>query len=297
MSTPIVEIAPLTGAEYEYDYQQLNRLKQDDIASYCGALRQRLAPVSRSDGATEEWIARTYLSIKFILASTLMLSSAEFASKTNLRIVAPYLVYYALFNISRSFVLMVPEHAWDDGALASETTHTKVLNVTHDYFRRLSPDIASRYQTISQRALKTRELFSYSFPALGFSSSPESAPPDLEDVIEVCQAVAELAQLHSECVQSAFRRVPPVTLDKRSKTLRKLYEYEHRSGGSSFADSEDWYRLWQIERHVDRPLSLHAMARQGLVEDFFGAWNADDANHAHSFNSDKIDWQLIFDFM
>jgi hypothetical protein len=297
MPTAKVVIAPFTGAEYEYDYQQLNRLKRDNIALYCGALRQRLAPVARTNGAIEEWVARAYLSIKFILASTLMLSSAEFAARKNLRVVAPYLLYYAVFNASRSFVLMIPEHAWEDGALASEITHTKVLNVTHDYFRRLSPDIAFRYQSISQRALKTRELFSYSFPALGFSSSLESTPPPLEEVIEVCQAAAELAQLHSECVQSAFRRVSPVTLDKTSKTLRKLYEYEHRSAGSSFADSEDWYRLWQIERHVDRPLSLHVMAREGLVEDFFGAWTAEAANNEQGFDSDKTDWRLIFDFM
>jgi hypothetical protein len=297
MPAAIVEIAPLSGAEYEYDYQQLNRLDRDTIARYCGSLRQRLAAIARQSSATEEWVARGYLSVKFILASTLMLSSAEFAVEKNLRMAEPYLAYYALFNVSRAFVLMNPDHSWDDGDLAYETTHTKLLNITQDYLGRLSPKHAEQYRAISQRALRSRELFSYIFPASGPSNSSQSSPPDIKDVIDVCQAVAELAQLNSECVESAFRKLPPVRLDKDSITLRRLYEYEHRGGGPSFRDSEDWYRLWQIERHTQRPHALHAMARPGLVEDFFGAWISDDEMRTDAFDPDASDWTMIFDFV
>ena len=292
-----IEIAPLTGAEYEYDYQQLNRLDAGMVATYCNSLRQRLASFARIEGASEEWVARAYLSIKFILASTLMLSSEEYAATRNLQVVVPYLAYYAIFNVSRAFVLMIPDQSWDEGALAVDPTHTKVLNLTGDYLRRLAPDIAEKYQSVSRRALRARELFSYSFPALGLSSSIETRPPILDDVVDVCQAVAEFSQLHSECVQSAFRHVPAVAMDRKSKTLRKLYEYEHRSVGTPFEDADDRYRLWQIERHVERPLSLHALARPGLVEDFFGAWITDDERNNGSFDPDQTDWRLLFDFM
>lgn len=297
MPTPKVEIAPLTGAEYEYDYIQLNRLNRDSLVTYCGSLRQRLGPITRLPGATEEWVARGYLSVKFILASTLMLSSAEFAARKNLRMAEPYLAYYALFNVSRAFVLMNPDHSWEDGDLAYETTHTKLLNVTHDYFRRLSPEHAEQYLAVSQRAMRSRELFSYAFPASGLSSSSQSTPPEINDLIDVCQAVAELAQLNSECIQSAFRKVEPVQLDKDSPTMRKLYEYEHRDGRSSFKDADDAYRLWQIERHTQRPLALHTMARPGLVEDFFGAWLGDDEKSDDCYDPDSTDWRIIFDFM
>lgn len=297
MPTPIVEIAPLTGAEYEYDYQQLNRLPRETLISYCNSLRQRLSQRASQEGSTEEWIAREYLAIKFILAASLMLSSAEYAADKGLRIVEPYLAYYAIFNVSRALVLLIPEHTWNDGTLATETTHTKVLNITHDYLRTLDRDLGREFHTISQAALATRELFSYSFPALGFDSATSSRPPDLDAVVGICQAVAELAELHSECLQSAYRRVPAVALDRQSKTLRKLYEYEHRSGEDSFADDEDWYRLWQIERKLNKPICLHAMARQGLVEDFFGSWAKLDDAKLDAFDVDQTNWQIIFDFM
>jgi hypothetical protein len=181
------------------------------------------------------------------------------------------------------------------GALASATTHTKVLNVTRDYLRQISPELSARYDDVSQQALKARELFSYSFPAEGLSSARDSLPPNLGDVIDICQALAELAQLHSECIQSAFRGAAPVSLDRESPSFRNLYQYEHRLSGSIFVDSEDRYRLWQIERHLQRPLSLHIMARQGLVEDFFGAWTTKQ-REVGSFDPDKTDWRLIFDF-
>jgi hypothetical protein len=42
----------------------------------------------------------------------------------------------------------------------------------------------------------------------------------------------------------------------------------------------------------------YAMARPGLVEDFFGAWIAEDEHkrEQNSFDPDDCDWRLLFDF-
>jgi len=41
---------------------------------------------------------RAYVAVKYLLAASLNLVSAEFAAKHNLKIVQPFLLYYALFN-------------------------------------------------------------------------------------------------------------------------------------------------------------------------------------------------------
>jgi hypothetical protein len=227
-----------------------------------------------------------------------MLSSAEFATARNLRIVEPYLLYYALFNSSRALFLMIPEQSWNDGGILDDPTHLKVQNVVCDYLRHLSPDVADRYQEISRRALATREMFSYKFPAEGLRGPFASIIPELDDVTEICQFVAEAAELHSECLQSAFRNLPEVELPNASEPLARFMEYEHKSLDTLIIDNEDWYRLWQFTRHSDKPISLHLTARPGLVEDFFGAWRSDgkSVGNIDQYDADRTDWRIIFDF-
>ena len=210
--------------------------------------------------------------MKYLLAASLMVSSAEFASDRNLRIVEPYLLYYAIFNCSRTLLLMLPEQQWKEGEILESVTHSKAQNVIGDYLRLLSPAVAERYRDINQRALTTREMLSYRFPAQGLRGFLGSLVPSPHDVIDVCQFLAEAAQLHSECAQTVFKDVPSDPgFDKRA-ALRKFFEHEHKLLDAPLHDDEDWYRLWQFTRHSSVPWSLHLTARPGLVEDFFGAW-------------------------
>jgi hypothetical protein len=293
-----VEVSKHTGAEYEYDYQQIDEISEDTIVKYCASLRQRFAIQREAPEAAEQWIARTYISVKYLLAASLMLSSAEFASARSLRIVEPYLLYYALFNSSRALLLMIPEQLWNDGGILDDPTHSKVQNVVYDYMRYLSGDVADRYREISGRALATREMFSYKFPAQGLRGSFASIVPELGDVTALCQFVAEMAELHSECLQSSFRTLPDVELPNASEALRRFLQYEHKSLNIAVVDDEDWYRLWQFARHSNKPLSLHLTARPGLVEDFFGAWGPDEESggKVDQYDADSTDWRIIFHF-
>jgi hypothetical protein len=293
-----VEVSRYTGADYEYDYLQINRLDEQVIEKYCNSLRQRLRTVPRTTQEAEIWVARTYIAVKYLLSASLMLSSEEFAAERNLRIVEPYLLYYALFNASRAFLLMLPEQAWKDGRILEDVTHQKAQNVVADQLRYLSPEMAQKFLEINRRAMATREMLSYRFPALGLKGHLAKVAPDDGDVLDVCQFLADAAQLHSECIQVAFSTMPRCALSNTSETLKRFFEYEHKFIEKPFHDSDDWYRLWQFTRHSDRPLSLHLTGRPGLVEDFFGAWTPDEnkqSNH-EQYDPDNTEMRMIFDF-
>ena len=125
-----LEFKKYTGCDSGFPYRALSTLKEPLAQSYCHSLRQRFKKNAQLPYASEEWLVRTYISVKLILSASVMLSSARYAAAKALRIVEPYLLYYSLLNTSRALVLLVPEQRWDDGKLLDETTHTKVLNVT-----------------------------------------------------------------------------------------------------------------------------------------------------------------------
>jgi len=289
------QLSKHTGALYEYCYRHITALDEDSISQYCASLRHRFRALKPQPEAAEQWIARTYISLKYVLAASVMLSSAEFASARNLRIVEPYLLYYSIFNASRALCLLIPELQWNDGSLLDALTHTKVQNVVHDCLRYFSQSTAGEYKVLSSRALAAREMLSYKFPALGLSGRLGTIMPRLEDVVGICEFVADAAQLHSECVEAEFRDLPDVEFPDDSKPLEKLFIYQHKSLDARLIDSEDAYRMWQFVRHSTKPWSLHQTAREGLVEDFFGAWASEEGKQGQ-YDADKTDWSIIFDF-
>jgi hypothetical protein len=276
---------------------QLNTLTEEAIASYCRSLRERLGKIPLTGEQSEIWIVRAYASVKYLLAASLMLASAEFAAKHNLKIVQPYLLYYALFNTSHAFLLTLPEQEWRDGAILDDVTHQKAQNVTVDYLRHLSPEMARKFKDVSGRAMATREMLSYKFPALGLTGELSNVVPDFGEVLDVCQFLAEAAQLHSECIQLTFANVSDGPLPTDSVILKRFFMYEHKSI-AGFGDDDDWYRLWQFGRHSNKPLSLYLTARAGLVDDFIGSWcpDGEELPEDIQFNPDEADMRMIFDF-
>jgi len=225
-----------------------------------------------------------------------MLSSANYAGGKGLRIVEPYLLYYALFNTSRALVLLVPEQQWQDGKLLEESTHEKVRNVTADHLRYLSKEMADEYQDLAQRALVVRELFSYRFPATGLKNEIEKLLPDYEDIVFVCRYVAEVAQLYSECLEKVFSNLGRPTRDFSETALRRVFEYEHKLLGDFLLhDSDDYHRLGGALTSFGRPISLALTAKEGLVEDFFAAWDFSKFG-VDSYRPDLSEWGLIFPF-
>lgn len=81
-----------------------------------------------------QWIIRTYLASKMILASSVLLTSAQYAKTKNLRVTEPYLLYYALLCCARSVIFTNPYVKWKDDFLT--LTHSKIINITGDIVTR-----------------------------------------------------------------------------------------------------------------------------------------------------------------
>jgi hypothetical protein len=88
--------------------------------------------------------------------------------------------------------------------------------------------MADDYRDIAQRALVTRELFSYRFPATGLKNEIEKLLPDFDQTVHVCRYLAEVAQLYSECLEKAFSKLGRPSGEFSDTPLRRVFEYQHK---------------------------------------------------------------------
>ncbi len=58
-------------------------------------------------------------------------------------------------------------------------------------------------------------------------------------------------------------------------------------------DEDDYYRLGRALIKLGRPVSLALTATEGLVEDFFAAWDFSDLG-LDAYKPDLNEWDLIF---
>lgn len=284
-------LGQITGVENGYWYSELTTISTDVLKGYHSKIIARFREQVGETNSREEWMVRTHVAVKLLLSATVMMTSAHFAVTKRLRIVEPYLLYYALFNTSRSLVLLVPEEKWRDGAILDATTHTKTLNVTSDRLRLLSPQVSDEYKSVAANALAAREFFSYKFPAQGLKGEAAALVPRFEDVLKLCRFVAELAQFNSECLEVAFAAHGEPYGDFAEEPLRRFFEYQHRFSEVHVDDSDDHYRLGSLLRRLGRPVSLERTATDGLVEDFYAAWNFADNDSTDQYSPE--DWGLI----
>lgn len=67
------------------------------------------------------------------------------------------------------------------------------------------------------------------------------------------------------------------------------------SSTASLIDDEDYSRVAYFVRRYRGPACLAALGKDGLVDDFFGAWSPiDDTIDAGDFNADR-EWDLLLD--
>jgi hypothetical protein len=290
-----MDISALTGDDSGFGYYWLPRLSTEgQLGALCFSLNQRFRASAGQVEAHEQWLVRTYSAVKYLLAATAMLSAAKYTRLKGVRIVQPYLQYYALFNTSRALILLIPEQPWKGGALLDDITHSKAPNIVEDLLRYVSPAFARDFRICYDRALALREYFSYKFPAEGLGGELESQQCTLEDTIRVCSGVAEVAQMLSECLAKAFDGLScPSRLAE--EPLRRFFEYSVRSV-SLVSDEEDYYRLGRIVQKHLKPCSLIGMATEGMVEDFFGSWDDSTATEPDAYSLRIEDWTLIFPF-
>ncbi|MBW4057058.1 MAG: hypothetical protein HIU83_17025 [Proteobacteria bacterium] len=283
-----------TGIETGFEYHHIfDMIEEAELKAYCGRLVASYAKLTKawSTELNSIWLARHYLAIKMMLSSSVMLTSLEFAQQKNLRIVEPYLLYYSLLNCCRALTFTLPEQDWRQGGLLN-MTHQKIINVTVDAIKKISKVEGDNASMMLDKSKEYRELFSYKFPANGIGSLSKSEIIQIEDAIRICAVICEISQVHSECLHFSLQQYVTNPVDVDMQILKKCFLYETNEG--VFHDSEDWYRTNYFKRHKVTPWNLYWTAREGLVEDYFGSWCAEEPEEG-SYDPD-INWRIIFPF-
>ncbi len=276
------EIARLAGSKFEYRYRELPKSGATAVQKYIKQTRKLAGPVARSfnDTLNAEWFIRSYLALKLVLSSTLLANTAVYARNQNLQATRPYLSYYLMLNCCRAFIFSLPCTEWQ-GLTTIEMTHSKILNIAIDKIKRLDKKLAPHCDKILRAAQEQRELFSYRFPASGLSLFGEDLV-DLDEAIDLARLFTELTQLNFACLEGEVRKNASSALTIADiDDIWYTFQYGKRWGG--LIDDDDYFRVGQFHRKYRGPVALVAIAKEGLVEDFFGAWYDEDAT---GFNPD-----------
>lgn len=234
-----------------------------------------------------EWITRNYLSSKMILSATVMMTSLEYAIEKNLKITVPYLYYYSMITCCRAFLYTIPYNEWKENGDFLNMNHTKIINLTKDYLNHLNKDYALKIESILKTLKDSRELFSYKFPSSGLNFVNEY---ELDEIIEICSTLCELAQLSSEQIQNYVLKKCIDNYEEWGSVdlnfLKQTYSY------NGVTDAEDWYRVDYIRRKQPFPANIYYTMTEGMVEDYFGAWCFEEEDD-EVYNPDT-NWRILF---
>lgn len=297
------EVKNITGLESGFEYIELPKyFSEDALRSYAKRQKDKAVKIAQnwSKEKQVEWILRNYLSLKMTLASTILLNSATYSNDNNLQIVVPYLYYYSLLNTSRALLFSNPFTEWKEGGLIS-SSHKNTINQVHNELRSISNDVADSIKKLLISAKGYRELYSYRFPANGlkrYSSDGESVIKE-EVAISNARLLTEIAQFNSEIMQVMGEKHIKETFELTKRDLEEGYEYQgylvdENENPIRLRDSEDSYRLtYFVRKKIYTPINILWIAREGLVEDFFGAWT----NERFEDDSDAFDPDMDIDIL
>lgn len=290
------DITSLTESSLAYNYRELpERCSNSEIAGYIQRTRDLFDPIARGfdDDRNTAWFIRSYLSLKFVLGATVLANSAEYAESQNLQVTLPYLCYYTILNCCRSFLLTLPCLDWR-GEKTIEMTHNNILTITSDKLKRLGQRHEDAVKPRLWAAKNQRDLFSYRFPASGLAIFGDSLV-SVGEATGIARLLVELAQINLACLEARVVRHKP----KSSFGLLELDDMWHTmkydTKIEALIDDEDYSRVAYFVRKYKRPTALAALATDGLVEDFFGAWEpAGEWGDANRYNADR-QWDLLLD--
>ena len=264
------------------------------VARYCQSMRQVAATIAKewSVDLSTEWTVRNYLAVKMIMAAQLQLNAAHYASRKNLLIVQPYLMYYSLLCCCRAVLFTDLFTEWRHGDLRT-LPHDTVRKCTENALRWLSCAKAKEFEEVLIRAKHHRELLSYSFPATGVREF--KAAINLDEIGKVAALLCEVAELNSECLEAAWNRHSGIRHEPKWDELTTLCTYE---GSPGFSDDHDAYRAGYMMRKHSGPVALAGIATAGMIEDFFGAWCEEDESPVSEdrFNPDWHEGPSLFSF-
>lgn len=282
-----------SNREWFYSFRELDEICSDKkSAKVEGDVLQKYAKLTKNWTAevNSEWACRTYFATKMILNATVLLMNAEYAEEKNLRIVKPYLHYYAVLSLLRCIVYTLPEQVWDDGKLI-QISHTKAINLAMDWLAKFNIDKAKEIKNACAQLKAQREILSYRAPASGDKNLEEDY-----DIVAICTLLAEVAQFNTVLLEASLdKNAQRETFEVYWEDMDKIISVEVE--GFEFCDHYDAIRLSYIQRKIKRPCNLACFMTEGQTEDFLGAWDDDDdPDNENMFSAGSpCDWQLIFE--
>lgn len=279
-----------TGSAYAYDYVQLPlAVTEEQVAAYCADVRKRFAAIAKgfTDIDNSRWVLRHYLALKYVINASIMVGAAEYSAERNLGMSVPYLNYYTLLNVCRSF-LWTAADGLPVGDEADTLKHDRILNTTANLMRRLDPKAEQRWGEPLRRAREHRNLFSYRFPSsgLGFLGAAAQTPQEVGDLARL---IAELSMLHSECLDGALDRHAAASF---IPLHLKAYDWASIFAIGEAATKDHVDREWMFKTTGGRATTLQAIAADGLIEDLYGAWTPEDDTRG-DYNPDDYMYHLL----
>lgn len=214
--------------------------KKKEIEDFINRISQKDAALVKSwnDRTDTQQILRHFLASKMILAASIMLTSEEYGERNNLKIIRPYLQYYALLSCARAVIHTDPYVDWGDDFLVM--SHSKIINIASDIVRNIDNKIGTEFQYFMDIMRACREFYSYSFPANGLINEL----PSINETIEYCKFLCEVAQLQSAAMERAVSKYLNPELKIEDSILTLGFKYGNKQ--IQFVDSEDFYRLHYI---------------------------------------------------
>lgn len=272
----VSEQRSIWGRQWSYDFREITEaFDEKAVSCQIQSLEKRYASLCQgwTQPRNSEWICRHYLAAKMIMAATIQINSLEFADEVNLRVVGPYLRYYAIFSLMRAVVFTLPEQDWRDGLLAT-MSHKKVLSVVSDYLRYFDPVWAGEIVNSIMHLRHERELISYWHPSSGDSQLSAS-----KDIVKLATILSELAQFNSEILERAILKKADrkafVFLDEYSERLSRAELVGHMH-----VDWDDAYRINYLARKYPAPANICHMITEGHVDDLMIGWRAEEPDES-----------------
>lgn len=278
--------------EWFYTFRELDSLadskKLDKISN---VILKQYSEITKSwnKQVNSEWTCRIYLATNMILNATVLLKNAEYAGEKNLRIVIPYIEYYAVLSLLRCVVYTLPNQKWEQGKLI-ETSHSKAINLTCDWLSLFNKKEAQELKDLCKLLKAQRELVSYRAPASGDANLNNNY-----NIERICIILAELAQFNSVLLESSVKKnANPNDFVVYSKDIDKIVNINIE--GVEFYDRYDAIRLDYIKRKGPYPSNIKCTMTEGQTEDYIGAWDHDEDDGSEIYYSgNPCDWQAIFD--
>jgi hypothetical protein len=281
-----------TGIDWGISFDHISaEWDEQRCLEYCLNIKHKYAKQTKvwTDDLHSEWLTRNYLAVKMILSASVMLTTFEYCRANNVRIVQPYLLYYATLSCCRAVHFTLPDFKLQDTDLYA-MTHKKIINVTSDHLEKNFPNSGPKSKSFLQQLRGDREMFSYKFPAKGFVRSDMS--DHFDKVVDICSLLSENAEINSECLEASIRNNVVGNYTINEEIVKKCFLYE--SELEAFVDDDDYYRADYMARKITFPSSLSTIATEGLVEDYFGSWYPEDED-GDPYNPDA-NWRIIFPF-